>query len=208
MDVAMHVAQHVRLALECGVMSLLTPAGSPAQEAQAAGMSLVDGVCVCDLSATRVLRSMPWRGWRDARLEVCFVYVRYTRVHWLCEYGVTVILHIAPLIVWTPYPVYVFTCALAVSANTPLFKQQCALLVGYVFTGYILSTKCLVIWKAGPTSDSVFSMRQWQQCSGRSFCFGRLKSTVRWWKFSTPPTMAQPAHLASCPAYCVRTVII
>ena len=52
-DVAADVARRVRLPLESGVLSLLPPARSSAQDAQAAGSSLVDGVCVCDLSAPR-----------------------------------------------------------------------------------------------------------------------------------------------------------
>ena len=52
-DVAADVARRVRLPLESGDLSLLPPARSPAQDAQAAGSSLVDGVCVCDVAAPR-----------------------------------------------------------------------------------------------------------------------------------------------------------
>lgn len=39
---AADVAPRVRLPLECGVLALLPPAGSPAEDARAAGSSLVD----------------------------------------------------------------------------------------------------------------------------------------------------------------------
>ena len=52
-DIAADVARRVRLPLGSGVLALLPPARSPAQDAQAAGCLLVDGVCVYDLSAPR-----------------------------------------------------------------------------------------------------------------------------------------------------------
>jgi len=52
-DVAADDARRVRRPMDCGVPSLLPPAPSAAQDAQAAGSSLVDGVWFCDLSAPR-----------------------------------------------------------------------------------------------------------------------------------------------------------
>lgn len=50
-DVA--IARRVPLPVACGALSHAPPAGNPGQDAQAAGTSLVDGVCVCALSAPR-----------------------------------------------------------------------------------------------------------------------------------------------------------
>ena len=45
--------RRLRLPESCGVASLLVPCRSPAQDADSAGCALVDGDCVCDLSAPR-----------------------------------------------------------------------------------------------------------------------------------------------------------
>ena len=64
---AADVAQRVWLPLESGVLSLLPPARSSAQDAQAAGSSLVGGGCVRVICPPPgVLRPMPWRVWCDA----------------------------------------------------------------------------------------------------------------------------------------------
>ena len=54
------------------VASVLVPSRSPAQESYAAGCALVDGECVCDLSAPRVPKQMPTGVWRDVRFGFNF----------------------------------------------------------------------------------------------------------------------------------------
>ena len=46
-DVAADVARRVRLPLDYGVLSLLPPARSPAQDGRTAGSSLVNVLCLC-----------------------------------------------------------------------------------------------------------------------------------------------------------------
>lgn len=74
-DVAADVTRRAQLLLECtrGVLVYRSPARSPAQDAQAAGSSSVDGVCFCDLHA-------PWGAEADA-----LAFMAWCRLHFVSE---------------------------------------------------------------------------------------------------------------------------
>ena len=55
--------RYLRLPDSCGVASLLVPCRSPPKDAETAGCALVDGECVCDLSAPRGCRGQCLRGY-------------------------------------------------------------------------------------------------------------------------------------------------